>query len=564
MENTFSMVAKTFKGLEPVLRDELLSLGAENVEMGTRMVSFEGDLELMYRANLCLRTALRILKPIEKFTANDPDELYDIVRDIAWEKYMTPQTTFAIDTTVNSEDFNHSRFVTYRVKDGIVDHFRDLQGERPSIRVTGYDLLFNVHIDGDRVTISLDSSGEPLSKRGYREEQTEAPINEVLAAGIIMTTGWRGECDFADPMCGSGTFLIEAALIAANINPGIYRKGFAFEKWPDFDADLFENLYNDDSAERPFDFKIMGGDIDPEAVAIARKNVKNAQVDDMVTVELKAMADWTDNPEEGCLVMNPPYNHRLKQEDMTEMFRGIGNNLKRNFSGWNAWIIGPDTEDFDNIGLKPSLKIPMLNGSLECSLREYVLFNGRYNDFRADGGTVKGFDEDFRRDREPKKMRRVTDDEWRAESRKFGDHKQGRKPAGDKKPFRKDNDRKSYTRDERDDRKPFNRDDRGDRKPFNRDDRGDRKPFNRDDRGDRKPFNRDDRGDRKPFNRDDRGERKPFKRDDRGDRKPFNRGSKPAFEVTGRGPRISADKSQVVNPVYFRSRKNKNTDDDND
>lgn len=556
MENTFSMVAKTFKGLEPVLRDELLSLGAENVEMGTRMVSFEGDLELMYRANLCLRTALRILKPIEKFTANDPDELYDIVRDIAWEKYMTPQTTFAIDTTVNSEDFNHSRFVTYRVKDGIVDHFRDLQGERPSIRVTGYDLLFNVHIDGDRVTISLDSSGEPLSKRGYREEQTEAPINEVLAAGIIMTTGWRGESDFADPMCGSGTFLIEAALIAANINPGIYRKGFAFEKWPDFDADLFETLYNDDSAERPFDFKIMGGDIDPEAVAIARKNIKNAQVDDMVTVEMKAMADWTDNPEEGCLVMNPPYNHRLKQENMTEMFRGIGNCLKRNFSGWNAWIIGPDTEDFDNIGLKPSLKIPMLNGSLECSLREYVLFNGRYNDFRADGGTVKGFDDDFRRDREPKKMRRVTDDEWRAESRKFGDHKQGRKPAGDKKPFRKDNDRKPYARDERDERKPFSRDDRGDRKPFNRDDRGDRKPFNRDDRGDRKPFNRDDR-DRKPFNRDDRGDRKPFNRDDR---KP-SRFNKPAHEVVDRGPRISADKSQVVNPVYFRSRKNKNYDD---
>lgn len=548
MENTFSMVAKTFKGLEPVLRDELLSLGAENVEMGTRMVSFEGDLELMYRANLCLRTALRILKPIEKFTANDPDELYDIVRDIAWEKYMTPQTTFAIDTTVNSEDFNHSRFVTYRVKDGIVDHFRDLQGERPSIRVAGYDLLFNVHIDGDRVTISLDSSGEPLSKRGYREEQTEAPINEVLAAGIIMTTGWRGESDFADPMCGSGTFLIEAALIAANINPGIYRKGFAFEKWPDFDADLFETLYNDDSAERPFDFKIMGGDIDPEAVAIARKNIKNAQVDDMVTVEMKAMADWTDNPEEGCLVMNPPYNHRLKQEDMTEMFRGIGNCLKRNFSGWNAWIIGPDTEDFDNIGLKPSLKIPMLNGSLECSLREYVLFNGRYNDFRADGGTVKGFDDDFRRDREPKKMRRVTDDEWRAESRKFGDHKQNRKATSDKKPFRKENDRKSYTRDDRDERKPYSRDERSDRKPYSRDDR---------DR-DRKPFNRDNRDDRKPFNRDDR---KPYGRDDR---KPFNRGGKPAFEVTNRGPRISAEKSQVVNLVYFRSRKNKNTDDDND
>ena len=207
------MVAKTFKGLEPVLRDELLSLDAENVEMGCRMVSFEGDLELMYRANLCLRTALRILKPIEKFTARDTDELYDIVRDIAWEKYMTPNTTFAIDATVNSSEFTHSKFVTYRVKDGIVDHFRDLNSDRPSIRVTGYDLLFNVHIDGERVTISLDSSGEPLSKRGYRDEATEAPINEALAAGIILTSGWRGDSNFVDPMCGSGTFLIEAALI---------------------------------------------------------------------------------------------------------------------------------------------------------------------------------------------------------------------------------------------------------------------------------------------------------------------------------------------------------------
>lgn len=428
-DNKFAMVAKTFQGLEDVLRDELISLGAENVEMGRRMVSFEGDLEMMYKANLCCRTALRILKPIEKFSARNPDELYDIVREIEWEKYMTPSTTFAIDSTVYSEEFRHSKFVTYRVKDGIVDHFRDNGQDRPSIRINGADLLLNVHIDGTRVTISLDSSGEPLSKRGYRNEQTEAPINEVLAAGIIMKTGWRGDCYLADPMCGSGTFLIEAALIAANINPGIYRKSFAFEKWKDFDRDLFEELYNDDSEEREFKYRILGGDISPEAVQTARQNIKSAQVEDMIEISCRPMSDWTDNPEEGVLVMNPPYGRRLKPDDMFELYRGIGTCLKRNFSGWHAWIIGLDNEDMDQIGLKPSLKIPMLNGSLECSLREYVLFNGRYDEFRSEGGSVK--DNNRRREdrfkeggeKGPRKMKRLSDDEWRRETKKFGHHK---------------------------------------------------------------------------------------------------------------------------------------------
>lgn len=445
MENTFTMVAKTFQGLEPVLRDELISLGAQNVEIGNRMVSFEGDLEMMYRANLSLRTALRILKPIEKFTAANTDELYDIVREIEWEKYMSSDSTFAIDATVNSSEFNHSRFATYRVKDGIVDHFRDIDGRRPSIRVSGYDFLFNVHIDGNRVTISLDSSGEPLSKRGYREGQTEAPINEVLAAGIILTTGWRGDSNFVDPMCGSGTFLIEAALIAANINPGIYRQSFAFEKWPDFDADLFEELYNDDSGERDFSYKIYGGDIDPEAVAIARKNIKCAQVEDMIELNCRPFNEWIDNPDPGILVMNPPYGHRLKPEDMTELYKGIGTVLKRNFPGWTAWIIGLNDDDFANIGLKPSIKIPMLNGSLECSLREYVLFDGRYNDFRADGGKVKGFEDDERRQKEPKKMRRLSDNEWKSETRKFGDHNKPKNNSG----FKSRNDKKTFRHDDR-------------------------------------------------------------------------------------------------------------------
>lgn len=527
IDNTFPMVAKTFQGLEDVLRDELISLGAENVELGRRMVSFEGDLEMMYKANLCCRTALRILKPIEKFTAYNPDELYDIVREIPWEKYMSAQTTFAIDSTVNSEDFTHSKFVTYRVKDGIVDHFRDLTGERPSIRVTDPDIIFNIHIDSNRVTISLDSSGEPLSKRGYRDEQTAAPINEVLAAGIIMKTGWRGDCDFADPMCGSGTFLIEAALIAANINPGIYRQGFAFEKWPDFDKDLFEELYNDDSEECEFRYKIYGGDIDPEAIQIARKNIKSAQVDDMIELSCKPMADWTDNAEEGVMVMNPPYGKRLKPEDMQELYRSIGTTLKRNFSGWHAWIIGLNDEDFDNIGLKPSVKIPLLNGSLECSLREYVLFDGRYNDFRSEGGRVResgNKNHDSGNGNGPRKMKRLTDDEWKKETKKFGSNKGGGKRFDSK-----------------------NSGDKTTKKNWNE------KP--RDDRQNKKWDNRPNK------NRDDRpGSNRDYRPSKNRDERPYKKWDKGPREIIDRGPSIPADRSQVINPVYYRKRKSKGSD----
>lgn len=521
------MVAKTFQGLEDVLRDELISLGAENVEMGRRMVSFEGDLEIMYRANLCCRTALRILKPIEKFTARNPDELYDIVRDIEWEKYMTSETTFAIDSTVNSDEFSHSKYVTYRVKDGIVDHFRDKYGVRPSIRVAGADIMLNVHIFDDRITISLDSSGDPLSKRGYRVEQTAAPINEVLAAGIIMKTGWRGDCNFADPMCGSGTFLIEAALIAANINPGIFRKQFAFEKWPDFDKDLFEEIYNDDSAEREFSFKIYGGDIDPEAAAIARKNIREAKVDDMVEISCRPMLEWVENPEPGIIVMNPPYGERLKPDDLTALFKGIGTALKKNFSGWTAWIIGPEKEEFGYIGLKPTLKLPLLNGSLECSLREYVLFDGRYDSFRAGGGSLgKLSGEESEEMRRPRKMKHVTDDEWKKETRKFGHDK------------RQERDKKSFSKEH----KPFDKD----RKPFDWDKRSidkDRKPFDKD----RKSFDRE----RKPFDRDKKfsdRERKPFDRE----RKPYSR---PVRELSDKGPSLPESDTYRFSEYKLRSRR---------
>ncbi len=556
-EQKFQMVAKTFQGLEDVLRDELISLGAENVEMGRRMVSFEGDLEMMYRANLCCRTALRILKPIEKFTASDPDELYDIVRDIEWEKYMTPQTTFSIDSTVNSDEFSHSKYVTYRVKDGIVDHFRDKYGERPSIRVSGADLMLNVHIFDDRITISLDSSGEPLSKRGYRVEQTAAPINEVLAAGIIMKTGWRGDSNFVDPMCGSGTFLIEAALIAANINPGIFRQQFAFEKWPDFDKELFEDIYNDDSAEKEFAFKIYGGDIDAEAVAIARKNVREAKVDDMVEIVCQPMSEWTDNPEPGILVMNPPYGERLKPDDLTALYKGIGSALKKNFAGWNAWIIGPDNEEFGNIGLKPTIKIPLLNGSLECSLREYVLFDGRYDSFRADGGSLgKLSEEEAEEQRRPRKMKHISDDDWKKETRKFGHNDRKQSKGGDRK-FAKERERKSFDRQRNDDGPLFESKEKfhGDRK-F---ERSDRKPFDRDKKfTDRKPFDRD----KKPFDRDRKpSDRKPFDRDRKfSDRKPFERKIKPAVEPSHKGPILPESDAYRFSDYKLRSRRKPKTE----
>ena len=389
MDNTFQMVAKTFGGLEEVLRDELIALGAQRVEIGLRMVEFYGDLEMLYKANFCCRTALRILKPIYSFEASDPDELYDAIREFAWEQYMTPDTTFAIDSTVNSNEFRHSKYVTYRVKDGIVDHFNDVMGRRPSIRVVGSDLLFNVHIAGTHVTVSLDSSGEPLSRRGYRTEHTLAPINEVLAAGLILKTGWRGDTPFVDPMCGSGTFLIEAALIAANINPGIYRQSFAFEKWPDFDADLFERIFNDDEGERRPPFPILGGDIDAEAVNVTKRNIANARVGEMVTVKWQSIADWKDNAEEGVMVTNPPYGERLRPEKIEDLYKLIGDCLKKNFRGWHAWIIGPKNEYMNAIHLKPSVSYPVLNGSLECEFNEYVLFSGKYDDFRASGGKIK-------------------------------------------------------------------------------------------------------------------------------------------------------------------------------
>ena len=305
MEQEFELIAKTFMGLEPVLAQELTQLGANNVQTGRRMVSFTGDKEMMYRANFQLHTAIRILKPIAHFKARSAEDMYDEVKKIDWSKYIEKGKTFSVDSVVYSEEFRNSRFVTYKVKDAIVDQFREKTGIRPNISVSNPDIRLNIHIAEDKATLSLDSSGESLHRRGYRQESVEAPLNEVLAAGMILMSGWKGDSDFIDPMCGSGTILIEAALIARNISPGVFRKEFAFEKWPDYDQDLFDRIYNDDSQEKEFNHHIYGYDIDMKAVNTARLNVKAAGLSQLVTVEQQDFKNFEKPAEKSIIITNP-------------------------------------------------------------------------------------------------------------------------------------------------------------------------------------------------------------------------------------------------------------------
>lgn len=379
----FELIAKTFQGLEEVLATELTNLGANDVQIGRRMVSFTGDKAMMYRANFCLRTAIRILKPINHFTARTADEVYEKVKAIHWEDILDPDKTFAVDATVFSEEFRHSKFVSYKVKDAIVDYFREKTGKRPSVRINKPDVMLNIHIAHTTCTLSLDSSGESLHRRGYRQEAVEAPLNEVLAAGMILLSGWKGECDLIDPMCGSGTIPIEAALIARNIAPGVFRKEFAFEKWVDFDQDLFDDIYNDDTQERPFNHKIYGYDNSPKANEIALHNVKAAGVSKDVVLKLQSFQQFEKPENKSVIITNPPYGERISTRDLLGLYQMIGERLKHAFTGGTAWILSYREECFDEIGLKPSAKIPLFNGALECEFRKYDIFEGKYKEFKS-------------------------------------------------------------------------------------------------------------------------------------------------------------------------------------
>ena len=447
----FELIAKTFMGLEQVLAQELTQLGANNITIGRRMVAFTGDKELMYRANFQIHTAIRILKPIKHFKANSADDVYEEIKKIDWSQYIEKGKTFSVDSVVYSEEFRNSRFVTYKVKDAIVDQFRESTGTRPNISISNPDIRLNIHIADDKATLSLDSSGESLHRRGYRQETTEAPLNEVLAAGMILMSGWKGETDFIDPMCGSGTLLIEAALIARNINPGVFRKEFAFERWNDFDKELFDNIYNDDSQEREFEHHIYGYDIDIKAVNTARLNARAAGVTKDITIEEADFKNFKQPENPAILITNPPYGERISTPNLLGTYKMIGERLKHQFVGNDAWVLSYREECFEQIGLKPSIKIPVFNGSLECEFRKYALFGGRMKEFREEGGIVKTESEKkqmaekhrFKKNREFKKKIEEEEENEVSDIRSFKFHSLERKKTSS---FRDKNDDEHHER----------------------------------------------------------------------------------------------------------------------
>jgi putative N6-adenine-specific DNA methylase len=372
----FEIIATTLFGLEEILAQELRELGAADIEVLSRAVRYKGDLEMLYKSNLLLRTAVKVLKPIGTFYAANEQQLYDKIKKINWDEYFSYNKTFAIDGSTHSEIFTHSKFIALKSKDAIADQFREKYDIRPSVDTENPDLRINVHINDKTVIVSLDSSGSSLGKRNYRLAQTEAPINEVLAAGIILLSGWDKTCDFIDPMCGSGTFPIEAALLANNIPSGRNRK-FGFETWGDFDLNLWNKVKADaDSNIISSTVKIFANDIDNKALDIAFANAKRAGVSNLITFDTIDFFHTSHDTGKGLVVMNPPYGERLQVDEITNFYQDIGSRLKHFYQGCDAWIISANYEALKNFGLRTSKKIKLYNGPLECRLQKYELYQG--------------------------------------------------------------------------------------------------------------------------------------------------------------------------------------------
>jgi putative N6-adenine-specific DNA methylase len=371
-------IATTFFGLEPVLAEELADMGATDVQQINRAVYFTGNDELMCRANLWCRTALKILVPICKFKAFNDRELYEQVRRTDWQKYMSVKDTFAIDCVASGPIFTHSKYAALKCKDAIADYFRDRRGMRPSVDVEYPDIRINVHIHDADVTLSLDSTGVPMSKRGYKVRQTQAPLNEVMAAGILKLAGWNPTTPLIDPMCGSGTFVIEACMMAMNIAPGTYRH-FALEKWKNLDSNIWSSLKKEAREQRlsSTNVDIIGYDKDPVALDIASQNVSNARLDEFIEIDRKDFFKATEKVSGKFLVMNPPYGERLEEQDeMVEFYKNIGNTLKSYYTNSTAWILSGNLEAIKKLGLHPSKKIKLFNGPIECKLECFEMYDG--------------------------------------------------------------------------------------------------------------------------------------------------------------------------------------------
>ena len=378
MSENFKMIAKTFYGFEEILSEELLKLGAQKIIKGNRNVSFYGDKGFMYKSNISLRTALKIIKPIKEFKFKDIDEYYKKIYEIKWEDYLDFNSSFLINSVVfNSKIFNNSKFTSLKAKDAIVDRFRNKFKNRPSINSFNPELKIEIHVNRNFCTISLDSSGESLHKRGYKKYNSAAPLNEVLAAGIILMSAWDKKSDLLDPMCGTGTFLIEAAMIARNIAPNQNRLAFAFEKWKDWDKELFETIEESvKSKEIEFEHKLYGFDI---SSAIIKKAEKNIEISDLgVDIEI-VKKDFltsikTDNDKLHVLI-NPPYDKRISA-DVNQLYKKIGDTLKNNYLYSDVWIITANLEAIKSIGLKSSKKIKLFNANLESRLLNYKIYPG--------------------------------------------------------------------------------------------------------------------------------------------------------------------------------------------
>ena len=371
------LIAKTLYGLEKVLTNELIGLGAESVQPVNRAVVFEGDQYLLYKANYCLRTAMSVLVQIAEFRIRSSDDLYKNSLRINWKEYLDPEHTFSIIPVVSSPVFHHTGYAGLLLKDAIADWFREKAGKRPSVDTGDPDIVFNLHISNDLVTVSLDSSVVPLYKRGYRKEQGSAPINEILAAGIILLSGWKAETSFLDPMCGSGTIPIEAALIASDIPAGRFRQFYGFQRWRDYNEELLLQVKKESESKVHIPtIKISGSDISENAVSMTRTNVESAGLSDIIKISNNNFCDLKASDNEGVIIMNPPYGQRIKSEDNDELYGMIGSTLKHNFPGYQAWLITSDKDSLKQVGLKPAKKTTLFNGSLECVLVKFELYQG--------------------------------------------------------------------------------------------------------------------------------------------------------------------------------------------
>ena len=370
-------VAKTLYGLEQVLAEELINMGAGEVQAVNRAVLFRGNKELLYRVNYCSRTALSVLMNISDFRIRSKEDLYDGSLRIEWERYMGPDDTFSVAPVVNSVYFPHTGYAGLILKDAVADYFRKKTGRRPSVNPGNPDILINLHVSNDQASVSLDSSVIPLFKRGYRQDQTTAPLNEVLAAGILMISGWNGSETLIDPMCGSGTFPVEAGLISCNIPPGKFRKFFGFERWKDFEAGLFDKI-KEEAEKRivPSPVKIYGSDILPEAARLAVANVSRAGLEAIVSIDVADFKDLKARDENGFVFLNPPYGQRLQPEETDALYGMIGTTLKHGFQGNTAWLITSNKESLKNVGLKAKVKRTLYNGALECTLLKYEMYQG--------------------------------------------------------------------------------------------------------------------------------------------------------------------------------------------